>query len=107
MSKGKSLEAERILENLPLEVLQGLAKIYSDKKSYEAIRSLLTFLLQIEQEKIVRNASSAVSMDSLIKINTDQSFSRGRISLTILQNAIIKEAGVFADKKMEKAKDGQ
>ena len=100
----KSGEAVQLLNKTDLNVLLALAKISRDEKTFNALVKFLDSLVWMDKDKIVKSAGGVNSMDVMIDKSIDQSFYRGRISMAVLIHTVVKNAGVYSEKRMESKK---
>jgi hypothetical protein len=99
--KRRSAEATQLLSNMPTEVLASLAKIKQNEDLYGALRTVLEALLRANQQQIIDGAGSVISQDTMINGAVHSAFYRGRVSLTVLLNSLIKNAPDFLEKRAE------
>ena len=67
-------------------------------KLLEPIFELLDSIKQMDMKKILDKAGGVASMDTMIDNAVEQSFRRGRISLSVLFRALV----INAEKEMER-----
>jgi hypothetical protein len=94
-------ETNQILKQLSVEVLENIASIKRNDKLYQSLRVLLELLLALDNQSIVHAAGGVVSMDSLINNASQQSFYRGRVSMCILLNSLLKLSAEMIETKEE------
>lgn len=100
----KSIEAEKIIKELPKETLIALHKINNDSELSSQFVLLLTNLLKISETQIVKMAGGINSLDSMISNSVNQSFYRGRISLAALLHVLIKKSSAELERREESKK---
>jgi len=104
MAKKKNLEATKILENIPRDILVAITSIKNKDKEYRGIQDLLTALLASDKDKIMRMVGGINGIDDVVKSNAEQNFYRGRISAYVLINALITRSIEEANRREKKEK---
>ena len=92
MAKKFNTETIGIAKNLSREELSALSSLKENINLFPKIESILNKLKLKDSNIIIATASSNNSMDDLIKTSSEQSFRRGRISLSILLHSLIEYA---------------
>ncbi len=104
MKKNIPQEVEYILKGIPVELLEDIYTLSLDTEKVQILQNIFSILVNRERDTIVSIAGSPKTHDELVENAMAQQFSRGRISLSILVNAMIRYAGDFADRKIEEGK---
>lgn len=99
-----SPELRNFLKALDKETLAAIADLYRDTKKMDALLSILRLVKDTDEARIVRAAGGIVSMDTMVNNSVNQSFYRGRISLAVLINTIIKLSGDELEKRESSSK---
>ncbi len=89
----KNPEARKFLNNIDSACLMGLYELSKNKKLLDSLLFLTDSIKNRDFHIVLEKAGAAKSMDSMIDLNTEQSFRRGRISFAVLLETILVNSG--------------